>query len=59
MRLLPLVGHRTEHLEAAEAAEAHQQPVDVDDVLGSLRLHTKDPESRLITLDEDPKTVVL
>ena len=46
VRLLPLVRHRAEHLKASQTAEAHQQPVDVHDVLGSLRLNTEDPESR-------------
>jgi len=41
--LLPLVGHGAEHLEAAEAAEAHQHPVDVYDVLRRLRLNAEDP----------------
>ena len=41
--LLPAIGDRAEHLEAADPAQTHQKPVDVHDVLAVL-FHSQDPE---------------
>lgn len=51
MRLLPLIRARAEHFEAAEAAQTHQEPVDVDNVKRGLFLDSEDPKFESVTVN--------